>query len=133
MPQRSNLGYRDMPKREHCSGRGISSGRLPDFIGVGPPRTGTTWLHEVLKTQVGVPAGIKETHFFTLHYDKGLAWYQAHFYKCPVNRPIGEFCPSYFDSPEARGLIARHIPRCKIICTLREPAGRLYSQYRMLR
>ena len=107
--------------------------RLPDFIGIGPPRTATTWLHEVLSGHVGLPEGVKETDFFVWNYDKGLEWYAAHFRNCPSNRPIGEFSPNNFAGAQARERIARDIPGCKIICTLREPVERTYSHYRKMR
>jgi len=105
-------------------------GRLPDFIGVGPPRTATTWLHEVLSGQVGLPQGAKETDFFVHKYDNGLDWYAAHFRTFPPGRPIGEFSPNYFIGPQTRERIAKHVPDCKIICTLRDPVERTYSHYR---
>lgn len=107
--------------------------RLPDFIGVGPPRTATTWLHEALSGQVGLPQGVKETDFFVWQYSKGLPWYAAHFRNCPLDRPIGEFSPNYFVRSEARARISRDIPGCKIICTLRHPVQRVHSHYRKLR
>lgn len=107
--------------------------RLPDFIGVGPPRTATTWLHEVLSGHVGLPEGIKESDFFVWQYSKGLEWYATHFRNCPSDRPIGEFSPNYFAGAQTRERIARDIPGCKIICTLRDPVERTYSHYRKMR
>ena len=107
--------------------------RLPDFIGIGPPRTATTWLHEILSDHVGLPLGVKETDFFIWQYDKGLKWYAAHFRDCPTNRPIGEFSPNYFVGAQAPERIARDIPACKIICTFRDPVERTYSHYRKMR
>ncbi len=107
--------------------------RLPDFIGIGPPRTGTTWLEKILRGRVGLPEGVKETQFFVWRYELGMDWYGAHFRRCPPDLPVGEFTPSYFDSPEARERIANELPGCRIICTLREPAERLYSHYRLMR
>ena len=106
--------------------------RLPDFIGVGPGRTGTTWLHEVLSGRVNLPAGIKETDFFTTNYYKGIDWYAHHFRNADRVRPVGEINP-YFGFPEAAERIATHIPRCKIICTLRNPVERIYSEYKLWR
>jgi Sulfotransferase domain len=108
----------------------VSGLRLPDFIGVGPPRTATTWLHEALKGRVGLPESTKETDFFLWQYDKGLVWYASLFRKCAAGVPIGEFSPNYFVSLEARERIAVDIPDCKIIITLRDPVERLYSHYR---
>jgi len=120
-------------------GHGLSSNaikqldwrRLPDFIAVGPPRTGTTWLDNVLRGNAGLPSRIKETHFFIWRYSKGLDWYARHFQDCPPSVPAGEVAPTYFASPEARERMARDLPGCRIICTLRDPAERLYSHYRM--
>jgi len=106
--------------------------RLPDFIGIGPARTGTTWLHEILKGHAGLPL-IKETHFFKRYYEKGLGWYAGHFNDSPPGLPIGEICPSYFNFALARERIAKDLPNCKIICSLRDPVERLYSHYRHIR
>src|SRR6266853_4563132 len=92
--------------------RNQTVGRLPDFIGVGPPRTATTWLHEVLSGHVGLPQDVKETDFFVHKYDNGLEWYAAHFRTCPPGRPIGEFSTNYFIGTQTRERIATHIPVC---------------------
>lgn len=107
--------------------------RLPDFIGVGPPRTATTWLHEALHGHVGLPAHVKETNFFVWRYGNGIDWYAEHFRECPVDLPAGEFSPMYFVEEETRERIARLIPGCKIICTFRDPVQRTYSHYRKMR
>ena len=106
---------------------------LPDFIAVGPPRTATTWLHEVLKDRVGLPANIKETDFFTRFYDRGIDWYANYFAHCDGSTPVGEIGPMYFASPVARERIARDLPQCKIIFSFRDPVERAYSNYRLLR
>jgi hypothetical protein len=106
--------------------------RLPSFIHVGPPRTGTTWLHEMLTGHVGLPSE-KETRFFDIRYDRGVEWYCSLFGDCPANSPAGEMGPTYFANAVARERIKHHIPDCKIIITFREPAARLYSLYRLIR
>jgi len=106
--------------------------RLPDFIAVGPPRTGTTWLYRVLSDHVGFPEGIKETHFFSRYYDRGIDRYLWYFRNCAQGVPMGEVDPLNFDSERARERIALHIPNCKIIVTLREPVERAYSHYKTL-
>ena len=106
--------------------------RLPTFIHVGPPRTGTTWLHEALMGHIGLPSK-KETRFFSVHYDRGVEWYCNLFGDYPPDVPAGEIAPTYFSDAVARERIKRHIPDCKIIVTFREPAARLYSLYRLIR
>jgi hypothetical protein len=96
---------------------GASTAPLPSFIAVGPTRTATTWLYQVLKGHIGLPSGIKETQFFIWNYDLGLTWYRRHFRNCSPHLPVMEIAPTYFDSPEARERVKLHIPECKIICT----------------
>ncbi len=106
--------------------------RLPEFIGVGPGRTGTTWLHRVLEGHVDLPYGVKETQFFNFFYDKGIDWYARHFRYATGARKIAEICP-YFVTPQARERIKLHIPNCKIITTLRNPVDHSYSAYKLMR
>ena len=106
--------------------------RLPAFIAVGPPRTGTTWLHEVLEGHADLPRYNKETRFFCTNFAKGTAWYTHHF--DPASELIrGEVCPTYFCSTAARERIARLLPKAKIICSFREPVGRIFSLYKVKR
>ena len=107
--------------------------RLPDFIAVGPPRTATTWMHEVLKDHACLPADRKETDFFTRFYDRGIDWYADYFRHCDGSVPVGELSPMYFASKTARERIAKDLPNCKIICSFRDPVERAYSHYRLLR
>ncbi len=106
--------------------------RLPSFIHVGPPRTGTTWLHDVLMGHIGLPSK-KETYFFEFRYGHGVEWYCNLFGDYPADVPGGEICPTYFSNALARERIKRHISDCKIIVSFREPAARLYSLYQLLR
>ncbi len=112
--------------------RSRNTGRPPDFIAIGPPRTGTTWLHGVLYHRTWLPRAVKETHFFDRYYDKGLQWYLDCFRADEDGRPVGEITPAYFASPVVRDRAVRCLPRCKIICTLRDPVARAYSHYRKL-
>ena len=106
------------------------SARLPSYIAVGPTRTATTWLYQVLNGRIGLPEGIKETQFFIWNYHLGLDWYRSHFRNCPPDLPLMEIAPTYFDSPAARQRVKLHIPDCKIICTLRDPVERAWSHYK---
>ncbi len=104
--------------------------RLPDFLGIGPERTGTTWLHEALTAVAGLPR-VKETHFFSTRYERGIEWYAAYFRHCRDSAVVGEICP-YFGYFEAPRRVRERIPRCKIICTFRDPVDRAYSFYKLL-
>lgn len=107
--------------------------RLPSFIAVGPPRTGTTWLHGILYRCAWLPHLTKETYFFDTFYEKGLDWYRAYFEYADGTRPLGEVAPTYFPHQRVRERIARDLPGCKIICTFRDPVRRAYSWYRLMR
>ncbi|MFZ0734566.1 MAG: sulfotransferase [Candidatus Sulfotelmatobacter sp.] len=106
---------------------------LPSFFIIGPPRTGTTWLHTVLSQRAWLADPTKETRFFDKHFDRGLEWYRSHYRKATDERAIGEIAPTYFSSQQARERIAQLIPHAKIICTFRDPADRVISLYRLKR
>jgi len=106
--------------------------RMPDFIGVGPPRTATTWLYEVMQGHAGFSNFRKETDFFTRFYGRGFDWYLQYFAACPPDLPMGEMSPMYFASDEARERIRLGIARCKIICTFRDPVDRAWSHWRLM-
>ena len=105
---------------------------LPDFIGIGPGRTGTTWLHRVLASRADLPRNIKETGFFSARFAKGIDWYAWHFRHATSARKIGEISP-YFNRPRARERIKELLPDCKLICTLRNPVDHAYSVYKLMR
>jgi hypothetical protein len=66
----------------------------------------------VLKGHVNLPAGIKETDFFTTNYSKGIEWYAHHFRNPDGPWPFGEINP-YFGFREAAERIATDDPRRK--------------------
>jgi hypothetical protein len=106
---------------------------LPSFFIIGPPRTGTTWLHTVLSQCAWLADPTKETRFFDKHFDRGLEWYRSHYRKATDERAIGEIAPTYFSSQPARERIAQLIPHAKIVCTFRDPVDRVISLYRLKR
>src|SRR5579863_8974828 len=107
--------------------------RLPQTIAVGPPRTGSTWLHQALEGRVDLPYGVKETQFFNYFYDRGIDWYARHFRFATGDRPIVEICPPYFFRAEVLDRIKTHTPECRIIATMRDPVDRVYSTYKLMR
>jgi LPS sulfotransferase NodH len=110
---------------------GVAPGRLPAFVVAGPPRTGTSWLHEVLQPHAHLPGLTKETRFFDLHYARGLDWYRGHFPVANDGRPAGEIAPTYFASPTARDRIAQAMPHVQLVFIFRHPVQRLVSLYRL--
>lgn len=110
-----------------------STALLPSFFIIGPPRTGTSWLQNVLGQSAQLAYPTKETRFFDKHFDRGLSWYSSHFREVVEGRAVGEVAPTYFASPAARERIARLIPHAKIVCTFRNPVDRVISLYRLKR
>jgi hypothetical protein len=119
--------------RAHRGNHADQKRTLPSFFIVGPPRTGTTWLHEVLAPNTLLPSPTKETRFFDLHFSRGLDWYLAHFPAPVEHKPMGEVAPTYFASAHARERIARLIPHAKVVCVFRNPVDRVLSLYRLKR
>lgn len=107
---------------------------LPDFLGLGAQRAGTTWLDHVLRChpEIYLPVRRKEVHYFDQNFHRGTGWY-ASFFPPPDRaaeyRRIGEITPRYLFEPRAPERIARLLPNCRMIVLLRNPVTRLYSQY----
>jgi len=106
---------------------------LPSFFVIGPPRTGTTWLHEVLQGHAVLPSPTKETRFFDRHFHRGLDWYRSHFPQVVNGQRMGEIAPTYFASIEAAERIARVVPNSKVVCVFRDPVQRVLSLYKLKR
>ena len=108
---------------------------LPNFIGIGPTKTATTWLFQCLREhpQVFLPAA-KETQFFVRrNFADDLAEYKRFFDASGDADAVGEISPRYFAAPEAPERLKRHLPGAKLIITLRDPVDRLESEYWHLR
>jgi hypothetical protein len=106
---------------------------LPSFFVVGPPRTGTSWLHDILRGQAVLPSPTKETRFFDTHFHRGIDWYRAH-YPAKINsQTVGEIAPTYFASDKARQRIAQLLPEARVVCIFRDPVERILSLYRVKR
>lgn len=104
---------------------------LPDFIGIGPARSATTWIYECLRNhpQICMAKWDKKTHFFDLYYDKGLKWYETWFSHCSAELTKGELTETYFFYDKVPELIHKHCPNIKIVTCLRNPIDRAFSAY----
>jgi hypothetical protein len=123
-------GNRLATETEHAAT--LCTPSLPSFFIIGPPRTGTTWLHEVFDKRSILPGPVKETRFFDVHFQRGLEWYRAHFSRS-AGETVGEVAPTYFASDEARERLLQTIPEARIICIFRDPVERILSHYRVKR
>ena len=116
-----------------------------DFIGVGAPKCGTTWIYKCLDEHPEICMGRpKEIHFFNKdhgfeskqqewQYPKGMDTYWAHFSHCAASSMKGEFSAKYLYDKEAPVLIKKHFPEVKIIVCMRDPADRTFSHYHHVR
>lgn len=105
--------------------------RLPNFIGIGAPKCGTTWLANCLRQHPDIylpPA--KELVFFDYgDFDQRLDDYLEHFDGVAGERAIGEFTTRYLASERPAPRIREMIPETKLIVCLRNPVEQIYSHY----
>lgn len=106
------------------------AGRLPEFLGIGAQKAGTTTLHALLAEhpQVFLPPG-KELQFFSLHAALGPSWYARQFEDAGPGQLCGEITPYYLFHPEVPGRIQALLPAVRLIVLLRDPVERALSQY----
>lgn len=107
---------------------------LPSFLGIGAPRAGTTWLHDLLAShpQVRMPTLRKELNFFGRNYERGLDWYLSCFGEpsVPPPRAIGEITPMYMYQEECLERVRSLGSVERFIVCLRDPVDLLWSHYR---
>lgn len=105
--------------------------RRPNFLGVGAMKSATTWLSECLRYHPDVYiSDVKEIHFFSRFWDKGVDWYLEHFSGVKGERAIGEFSNTYVDDIECCYRIKDVLGEIKIIICLRDPIDRFVSHYK---
>lgn len=103
---------------------------LPNFIIIGAPRAGTTWMAKniALHPDVFIPRK-KEIHFFDRHYDQGRAFYESWFEEGAGKSAVGEATPAYLFTPGIPEKIKDLVPQARLVVSLRNPVDRLYSRY----
>ena len=107
---------------------------LPGTLVVGPRKTGTTWIYELLaaRADVRLPRRTKETFFFDKFYREDLEPYARHFVG-DATLPAVDIAPSYFASATVIDRVRALMPDLRIVVVLRDPVERLVSHYRHLR
>lgn len=129
LPRRASAG--DPRGRDAAS---TGSRRPPAFLIIGQAKAGTTALFDWLTRHPDIEAPlIKEIQYWSRFPDAGLDWYLAHFPVMPadVGEISGEASTTYLTCPTTAAAIARDLPDVRLICLLREPVARAYSEYRM--
>jgi hypothetical protein len=109
--------------------------RLPLLIGLGPVRSGTSWVHELLfgHSQVATTI-VKEVNFFGAHYDRGLAWYRRQFAPIgPRTKLLADISPYYMRDPDVVRRVQATIADPLFLVNLRSPYQRVLSWYRRFR
>ena len=102
---------------------------LPDFLGIGTPQSGTTWLYENLRChpEIFLPAR-KELRYFDWHFYRSLRWDYARRFRTGRGKVKGEITPSYGRMPLERIRFIRKImPDVKLILILRNPVDRMWA------
>ena len=122
---------------------------LPNFIVIGAAKAGTTALYWYLAEHPDVfMSPVKETNFFAYGVDESgkllygnpelhqypirtLADYEKLFDDAGDAVAVGEASPIYLECPQAAGRIRDRLPEAKLICGIRQPVERAYSDYLM--
>ena len=120
------MGYKKEFKRSNV---------LPNFIGIGALRCGTTQLYKTLLShpEVYLCPYRKELHFFDNNFKKGLDWYKKFFpkiSKAEKYKAIGEITPRYIYDKNTPLLISKVLPNARFILILRNPVDRIFFQYK---
>ena len=105
---------------------------LPNFVGIGVPRGGSTWLHALLETHPDayVPSKRKEIHYWDNEFERGESWY-ASFFPDEAGSlvAVGEVTPHYLYSEAAAERLRASETVRRLVCTLRSPVERMFSHY----
>ena len=114
------------------------NGSSMDFLCIGAPRSGTTWLAAALKAHPGawIPPG-KELNFFNdcsfasfeYKYLRGIDFYRQYFKAAPHGVKLGELSPQYYVDPNVAFRIRKYFPNVRLIVILRNPAEMVFSYY----
>lgn len=106
---------------------------LPNFLGIGVGKSGTTSLHYVLRQHPDVLlVPDKEGHYFNNddNYQRGAQWYANKFAKHAGQQFVGDITPSYFIQEKCYRRIEETLGRdTKLILILRQPVTRAFSHY----
>jgi len=126
--------------------------RKPDFLIIGAPRAGTSWLWSMLDQHPGTDLPkVKEPFFFGAAdiYSKGKDWYYDIFRNLDANKVTGEgstsnfydLVPYFYNSGEELKfdrslgtipqLITDELPDVKIFICLRDPVERAISHFNL--
>lgn len=105
---------------------------LPNFLYIGAPRAGSTWIFEALRAhpQIFVPPAKYVKYFNDKEFHRGLSWYESFFDDANAShKAIGEFGTNYLYNESSLTRIREILPDTKILACLRNPIERDWSAY----
>lgn len=110
---------------------------LPNWLHIGAAKCASTWLWRVCieHPEIYVPTLHRpdqpdNVNFFTVHYHRGLDWYQQTYFDTYREEfVVGEFSNSYYQYPKALERIKQHLPDIKLTLTIRHPVERAYLSW----
>ena len=115
---------------------------MPDFVGIGAMRAGTSWYARNLRKHPDIYIGTKEIHFFDRRIHEWRLYiagdfvnqlrYGNWFWRGKLSgRVTGEYTPAYgILEREKIALVKSWMPDVKLIFSMRDPAQRAWSQAR---
>lgn len=103
--------------------------RLPDFIGIGAHKCGTSWVWKQLTAHPQICGAKKEVAYW-LGTPKPIESYVKWFQDCPRHKLVGEFSPAYLASPKVVTRILKTKMNPLFFAVLRNPVDRAFSEYR---
>lgn len=108
----------------------MAENNLPDFLGIGAQKSGTSWIYNQLKYHPEICVSrVKELRFFL--GGKSLCWYEQQFSHCQSGKLKGEITPEYMVLENSVEQIYNLLPNVKLFCILRNPTQRAFSQWKM--
>lgn len=103
---------------------------VPTFLGIGPGKSGTTWLYRLLRAHPEVyMSPTKETLYFSDQFQRGRDWYLAFFEGADAYPASGEISNTYIFSEAAPARIRDYRADMGLVTTLRHPVDRAFSHY----
>jgi hypothetical protein len=103
---------------------------LPDYLIIGAQKGGTTSLQWYLNQHPSVRRPTrKELHYFTLHADRPVGWYRAHFPVRADGTVSGDATPYYLFHPAVPDRAHAVVPDARLVVLLRDPVNRAHSHY----
>ncbi len=104
----------------------------PSFIIIGSTKCASSSLHNYLGQHPEIyTSKVKETGFFSLHYERGPDYYTSYFKEGVNKKIIGESTPTYCFLPYVAPRIRNLLPEAKLIICLRNPLDRAFSSWLM--